>query len=581
MRYRCITCVTVALPILVFVLAIVYFCCKEMLLASTVLTLRLFGNWEARLGNAPIVGLHLREGERLLAYLTLHHDAIVSYRELAQQFWPAEATVHPEWAGGSFPSTRQAIYALRRALGEHAPRLVSVGKGMIRFDLEGADVDYAAFQELIAQDNREAWRQAQALYRGPLLEGWTEKWAQEARVRCQRSYERIVAALAAAPIEREEKEKRRKGEEEREDTRYKIQDTRPNTEHRTPTTSHQPPTTLLESNGGAVPLDLPFYIARETDGGFQQAIQRRDSIVLVKGTRQIGKTSLLARGLQGARQDGARVIFTDFSSLPSELLTSLDALYRILAQDIAYQLDLEADPEADWNTRRSPNRNLERFISDMALPEVGASLVWGMDEVDTLFQFPFGTEVFRLFRSWHNRRALDPRGSWSRLTLVMAYATEAHLFIQDVNQSPFNVGTRLALEDFTFAQVTELNVRYGKPLPDDAAVQRLYALLNGHPYLTRRALSEMQSRPVTIDTLEAQAGRNEGVFGDHLRRLFTSLTQNSELTDVVRGFLTGPFCASEDAFYRLRSAGLLAGEMPEECHWRCPLYAAYFKRYLK
>ena len=554
-------------------------------MASSVLTLRLFGNWEARLGNAPIVGLHLREGERLLAFLVLRSGGIISYRELAQQFWPAETTVHPEWGGGSFPSTRQAIYALRRALGEHAPRLVSVGKGMIRFDLDGADVDYTAFQELIEQENTEVWRQALALYRGPLLEGWTDKWAQEARVRCQRSQERIAAQLADKEIGRQGDRETREGERQKAEAIGTEHLPSPIRQH-SDAASLSPYlpislSSLLETNGGAVPLDSPFYIARETDAGFQQAIQRRDSIVLVKGTRQIGKTSLLARGLQGARQDGARVIFTDFSSLPSESLTSLDALCRILAQDIAYQLDLEADPEADWNTRRSPNRNLERFISDMALPEAGASLVWGLDEVDRLFQFPFGTEVFRLFRSWHNRRALDPNGLWSRLTLTMAYATEAHLFIQDINQSPFNVGTRLALEDFTPAQVAELNVRYGNPLLDAAAVQRLYALLNGHPYLTRRALSEMQSRPVNLDALETQAGRNEGVFGDHLRRLFTSLTQNPELTDVVRGFLAGPFCASEDAFYRLRSAGLLAGETPEECRWRCALYAAYFKRYLK
>ena len=555
-------------------------------MTASVLTLRLFGSWEARLGNAPIVGLHLREGERLLAFLVLRNGSVVSYRELAQQFWPAEAAVHPEWAGGSFPSTRQAIYALRRALGEHAFRLVSVGKGMIRFDLDGADVDYTAFQECIEQENADARRQALALYRGPLLEGWMDKWAQEARVRCQRSHERIAATLAAMP--EEEKEKRRKGEEEKiRNTRYEIQaeeefSSTINYQLSTSSSLNSQLSTLnLEPDGGAVPLASPFYIVRTTDGEFQQAIRRRDSIVLVKGTRQIGKTSLLARGLQGARQDGAQVILTDFSSLPAESLTSLDALYRILAQDIAYQLDMEADPEADWNTRRSPNRNLERFINDVALPEAGASLVWGMDEVDRLFQFPFGTEVFRLFRSWHNRRALDPNGSWSRLTLVMAYATEAHLFIQDVNQSPFNVGTRLKLSDFTPAQVAELNARYNNPLPNEAALERLYALLNGHPYLTRRALSAMQSHQLAIDALETQAGRNEGLFGSHLRLLFTSLTQNQELTDALRHFLTGPFCASEDAFYRLRSAGLLAGETPEECHWRCALYAAYFQRYLK
>ena len=72
--------------------------------------------------------------------------------------------------------------------------------------------------------------------------------------------------------------------------------------------------------------------------------------------------------------------------------------------------------------------------------------------------------MFGLFRSWNNERLLDPSGSWSRFTLVIAYATEAHLFITDVNQSPFNVGTRLTLEDFTREQVAELNRRYGSPL---------------------------------------------------------------------------------------------------------------------
>ena len=67
--------------------------------------------------------------------------------------------------------------------------------------------------------------------------------------------------------------------------------------------------------GGAVPLDSRFYIVREADAVFKTAITRRDSIVLVKGARQMGKTSLLARGLQQAREAGARVAFTDWSAV--------------------------------------------------------------------------------------------------------------------------------------------------------------------------------------------------------------------------------------------------------------------------
>ena len=120
--------------------------------------------------------------------------------------------------------------------------------------------------------------------------------------------------------------------------------------------------------------------------------------------------------------------------------------------------------------------NMERFLRARGAGTVAEPLVWGLDEVDRLFPPAcFGSEVFGLFRSWHNRRALDPSGPWSRLTLAIAYATEAHLFITDLNQSPFNVGTRLTLEDFAPAQVADLNGRYGLPLPDGEAVARFHA----------------------------------------------------------------------------------------------------------
>ena len=116
-------------------------------------------------------------------------------------------------------------------------------------------------------------------------------------------------------------------------------------------------------------------------------------------------------------------------------------------------------------------------------------------KVDRLFSCEFGSEVFGLFRSWHNERSLDPASPWSRLTLAIAYATEAHLFITDLNQSPFNVGTRLSLEDFTLQQVGELNGKYGAPLKNEAEIERFYALVGGQPYLARRGLDRARRAP--------------------------------------------------------------------------------------
>jgi len=336
----------------------------------------------------------------------------------------------------------------------------------------------------------------------------------------------------------------------------------------------------LEPVGGAVPLDSKFYLVRPTDEEFQAAIARQDSIVLVKGARQMGKTSLLARGLQQARAAGAKVVLTDFQKLNAAHLESVETLFMTLAELIADQLDLDVLPDQTWNPRRGPSINFERYLKREVLGKLSAPLVWGLDEVDRLFTCSFGGEVFGLFRSWHNERSLDPAGPWQRLTLAIAYATEAHLFITDVNQSPFNVGTRLALDDFTFEQVAELNRRYDSPLPDPGEVARYFRLVGGHPYLVRRGLHKMVTHGIKLAAFEAQADRDEGPFGDHLRRILILLAQDAALTEVVRGVLRGRPCPTAESFYRLRSAGVMSGDSARDVRPRCQLYATYLERHL-
>jgi serine/threonine protein kinase len=336
----------------------------------------------------------------------------------------------------------------------------------------------------------------------------------------------------------------------------------------------------LEPVGGAVPLDSRFYIERPTDREFHEAIARQDSLVLVKGARQVGKTSLLARGLQRAREHGAKVVLTDFQSLSADYLTTPEKLILTLAETLADQLNLEVYPSELWNSHLSPGINFERFLRREVLSKIETQLVWGLDEVDRLFSCDFGSDIFGLFRSWHNKRALDPEGPWRRLTMLIGYATEAHLFITDLNQSPFNVGTRLALEDFDMTQVAELNSRYGSPLRDRAEIARYFRLLSGHPYLVRRGLHELVARNWTLPDLEAHADQDEGPFGDHLRRMLVSLTQDPALCEVVQNVLQGRPAANTDSFYRLRSAGLMAGDSVRDLRPRCQLYATYLEKHL-
>jgi hypothetical protein len=154
------------------------------------------------------------------------------------------------------------------------------------------------------------------------------------------------------------------------------------------------------------------------------------------------------------------------------------------------------------------------------------------------------------------------------------------MFITDMNQSPFNVGTRLLLDDFSMEQVRELNDRYGAPLKKPSEFKSFLRLLGGQPYLSRRALNEMSSRPLDFDSLLVQAHRDDGPFGDHLRRVLVSLAQDAGLCETVRSVLKGKPSGTTEDFYRLRSAGIMSGEAAPEMKFRCQLYEMYLNRHL-
>jgi serine/threonine protein kinase len=336
----------------------------------------------------------------------------------------------------------------------------------------------------------------------------------------------------------------------------------------------------LEQEGGAVPVDSVFYLVRRADDDFQSALHRHDSIVLVRGARQMGKTSLLARGVQKTRTEATRVILTDFQELNVSQFTSLDSFYLALGDSLADQLELEVVLRDVWDSRRGPNMNFDRYLRHDVLGQIDTHLLWAMDEVDRLFTCNFFGDVFGLFRAWHNKRSLDPKGPWSKLTLAIAYATEAHLFITDLNQSPFNVGTRLTLDDFTQEQVSDLNGRYGNPIRAQGELVRFHRLLNGQPYLVRRGLYELATQRIPFAQFEARADHDEGIYGDHLRRLLLSFVNEQSLVKAVRGVLRGHPDADAESFYRLRSAGILAGDSEKAVRPRCQVYFNYLKRHL-
>lgn len=344
----------------------------------------------------------------------------------------------------------------------------------------------------------------------------------------------------------------------------------------------QPKALKGEMPGGAVPLDSKYYIVQSTDIEFHDGLDRQDGLLLVKGARQMGKTSLLARGLQQARAAGKTVVSLDLQKLNLEDLKDIASLYKALGGMIADQLKLDVYPEDRWRPSRAPNINFENYIVREVMDKIEGHVIIAMDEVDRLFSYDFASEIFGMFRSWFNDRSTNPDMPWGRLTQAFVYATEPHLFITDQYQSPFNVGTKMEMHDFNIGQVGHLNELYGRPIESEGDLEKFYALFRGQPYLSRRGFYELTRRPnaLTLDELVAQADRDEGPFGDHLRRILIMVSRDRKTLEVVTGLVHGKAIPDLNSFYGLRSGGLVSGPTPEEARFRCGIYESYLQRHL-
>jgi hypothetical protein len=227
-----------------------------------------------------------------------------------------------------------------------------------------------------------------------------------------------------------------------------------------------------------------------------------------------------------------------------------------------------------------PNMNMDNFLRAL-LESSNEKMIWFMDEADKLFGVPFASDFFGLVRSWHNSRATEPDGPWRRFTVVISYATEAHLFIQDLNQSPFNVGRQLSLQSFNLEQVSDLNERYGSPLKSEAEVKQLYSLIGGQPFLVRRALDVLARKTMSFETLLAQADRDEGPFGDHLKRILISVSQLPSVLEAMKASLQNPVISDSDGFHRLVSSGVVRQTGDNKVEITSELYRKYLHSRLR
>lgn len=337
------------------------------------------------------------------------------------------------------------------------------------------------------------------------------------------------------------------------------------------------PIATLEAPEGTMSADSHYYIDRIADkiADDVQTLARGYTLT-IKGPRQIGKSSLLGQVMSSANRQSKPIAFLNFQTFGHIEAMPTDDFFKQFAFLIEEALDFEPQVDNFWNVPLTPANKCTRFLEKRILKACGnGGFLLALDEADHLLSSPFCSDFFGMLRSWHNAVSLKP--AWRGFCLVMVISSEPAMLINDLTQSPFNVGAQIELEDFSLKEIGKMNQVHGNPVSEQQAVQ-LFDLLSGHPYLSRRALYGLCRGRYTFDAMLTEADSESGPFGDHLRALLTRIGLRPDLKNHLKTVLQTGRC-DDRVRHQLLSGGLII-EKESRLQARNKLYDRYFRRVL-
>lgn len=253
--------------------------------------------------------------------------------------------------------------------------------------------------------------------------------------------------------------------------------------------------------GGTVQAGSGFYIPREADERLLN-LCRKKHYAYVLTTRQVGKSSLMVRTAEQLADEGTRAAIVDLTALGVNV--TADQWYQGLVDLIAEGLMLQTNAVQWWRQHEQfgNTQRLVLFFETVVLVE-GPAVVF-FDEIDTTRSMPFADDFFAALRFMWNDRAEKP--IFNDLSFVLIGVATPHDLIQDPVRTPFNIGTRVDLKDWTYEEALPLAGGLGVDAKRNHEVLRwVFEWTSGHPYLTQNLCARIAEQRRTDWTKAAVA----------------------------------------------------------------------------
>jgi WD40 repeat protein len=293
--------------------------------------------------------------------------------------------------------------------------------------------------------------------------------------------------------------------------------------------------------GGTIQAGIGIYIERKADRVLLE-LCRAGKFAYVLTARQMGKSSLMERTAQQLKAEGIASVTIDLSQLGSHL--AAEQWYIGLLAIINDKLSLQIDLLDWWNSHRHLGmvHRLTLFLQKLLLAKISTPVVIFIDEIDTTLSLPYADDFYIAIRYLFNARSEHPE--FKRLSFVLIGVATPTDLIADPQRTPFNIGQRVDLSDFTRKEA--LPLAQGFDLSAEKASKVLHWVFKwtgGHPYLSQRLCQEISSQrrrdwsETEIDRLVTLTFFDEMSAGD-MNLLFIQNMLTKQAPDKLKVLLT-------------------------------------------
>lgn len=235
-----------------------------------------------------------------------------------------------------------------------------------------------------------------------------------------------------------------------------------------------------------------YYVERDADRQIRSIIDDmgRPGYVLV--ARQMGKTNLLLHTKSCLENDKNIYVYVDFTTVNED--TERECFQTIIDTAIMTHplIFLEEKRVIMQNRMDSVMSPQKQFTSELLiLLQRVDKLVIILDEIDALTNCLYSDIIFSQIRGHYFQRANFPE--LEKLTYILSGVIEPKKIIKDPNISPFNIGEKIYLKDFTKPEFRKFitNIELDKQLSADL-LDYIYYWTNGHPRMTWDICQEIE-----------------------------------------------------------------------------------------